>query len=219
MLLGILIYWDSRVCRLLDKLECQFSLSCRFKFIDEDVAWSFTGVYGPLDAVSRDEFWSELSVVKGLWGNPWCIGGDFNVIRFPNERKRVGKISTSMRRFSEVIEELELKEPPVQGGWFTWGSGINGSRRARLDRFLVFDDWDCLGGGFVQKILPGPISNHCPIVLEGGGGRMGGPSPFRFENMWLKLEGFKDLLKVWWQSIEARGSSSFILAEKLKGLK
>ena len=77
-----------------------------------------------------------------------------------------------------------------------WAGGINGSRRARFDRFLVSDDWDCLGEVLSKKIHPRPISDHCPVVLEGGGGRMGGPSTFRFENMWLKSEGFKDLLNV-----------------------
>ena len=46
-----------------------------------------------------------------------------------------------------------------------------------------------------------------------------GPVPFRFENMWLKEEGFKDLLKGWWQGLSFNGSFSFILAEKLKALK
>ncbi|RVW79819.1 hypothetical protein CK203_047621 [Vitis vinifera] len=37
------------------------------------------------------------------------------------------------------------------------------------------------------------------LLLQGDGGRMRrDPIPFRFENMWLK-EGFKDLLKGWWQ--------------------
>ena len=37
-----------------------------------------------------------------------------------------------------------------------------------------------------------------------------GPTPFRFEVMWLRVEGFKELLKGWY---------SFVLAEKLKALK
>ena len=37
--------------------------------------------------------------------------------------------------------------------------------------------------------------------------------------MWLKYEGFKDLLKGWWQGLSFKGSASFILPEKLKGLK
>ena len=37
--------------------------------------------------------------------------------------------------------------------------------------------------------------------------------------MWLKAEGFKDLLKGWWQGLSFKGSASFILTEKLKGLK
>ena len=62
------------------------------------------------------------------------------------------------------------------------------------------------------------MSDHFPILLDGGGVRRG-PVPFRFENMWLKEEGFKDLLKGWWQGLRFSGSFSFILAEKLKALK
>ncbi|RVW52771.1 hypothetical protein CK203_076652 [Vitis vinifera] len=63
-----------------------------------------------------------------------------------------------------------------------------------------------------------PVSTHFPILLDGGGLRRG-PSLFRFENMWLKVEGFKDLLKSWWEGDSFSGSSSFILVEKLKVLK
>lgn len=39
---------------------------------------------------------------------------------------------------------------------------------------------------------------------------------FRFENMWLKAEGFKYLIRSWWTGYDARGSSN---AVKLKALK
>ena len=37
--------------------------------------------------------------------------------------------------------------------------------------------------------------------------------------MWLKFEGFKDLLRNWWQGLHFVGSFSFVLASKLKALK
>ncbi|RVX14665.1 Transposon TX1 uncharacterized 149 kDa protein [Vitis vinifera] len=52
-----------------------------------------------------------------------------------------------------------------------------------------------------------------------GGGIRRGPTPFRFENMWLKVDGFIDLLRGWWQGIEVRGRASFRLAYKMKVLK
>ena len=70
----------------------------------------------------------------------------------------------------------------------------------------------------VQCILPRPMSDSFPILLDGGRVRRG-PTPFRFENTWLKEERFKDLLKGWWQGLSFSGSFSFILAEKLKALK
>ena len=60
------------------------------------------------------------------------------------------------------------------------------------------DNWDNLFNGAMQGILPRPVSDHFSILLERGGLKRG-PSPFRFENMWLEEEGFKDNMKTWWE--------------------
>ena len=39
---------------------------------------------------------------------------------------------------------------------------------ARLDRFLVSDNWEVHFGNVAQTILPKPLSNHFPILLVGG---------------------------------------------------
>ena len=55
-------------------------------------------------------------------------------------------------------------------------------------------------------------------MLDSDGVRTG-PSPFCFELMWLKYEGFKEILKGWWQNLQFYESFSFILSTKLKALK
>ena len=146
-----------------------------------------------------------------------CCWG-FNSILSPKERSRGGSLNSDMRRFSKVIEDLELKDLPLLGGLFTWSGGVNNQSLSRLDRFLVNEEWDCRFNGSRQCVLPRPIFDHFPILLDGGGLRRD-PSPFRFENMWLKVKGFKDLLKSWWEGDSFSSSPSFILAEKLKVLK
>ena len=194
---GILIFWDTRVIQLLEKEEGQYTLSCRFKSLEEDFIWVFIGVYGPTVYGRREDLWDELGAIRGLWGDPWCLGGDFNAIRDPRERNREGSFTHSIRRFSQVTDELELKDISMQGGLFTWKGGPNYGRMARLDRFLITEEWDCQFGKVTQSILPRPISDHSPILLEGGTW-LNGPSPFRFENIWLKVEGFKELIRDWW---------------------
>ncbi|RVX18032.1 putative ribonuclease H protein [Vitis vinifera] len=63
--------------------------------------WRSGRVYGPTLRRYREFFWEELGAIRRLWNYPWCIGGDFNMIRFPNERRRGGRVSSSMRRFLE----------------------------------------------------------------------------------------------------------------------
>ena len=43
--------------------------------------------------------------------------------------------------------------------------------------------------------------------------------PFRFENIWLRVENFVDKVKAWWASYLFQGNPSFILAKKLVALK
>ena len=96
--------------------------------------------------------------------------------------------------------------------------GRNNCAKSRLDRFLVSSNWENHFSGVVQYILPRPVSYHFPILLDGGGIRSN-PTPFRFENIWLKAEGFEELLKNWWQYLNFCSSHSYILAAKLKALK
>ena len=119
----------------------------------------------------------------------WCVAGDFNVILSPEEHSKEGSLNSDMRRFSKVIEDLKLKDLPLIGGPFTWNGGVINQSFSRLDRFLVNEEWDCRLSGSRQCVIPRPVLDHFPILLEGGGLRRG-PSPFRFENMWLKVEGF-----------------------------
>ena len=141
------------------------------------------------------------------------------MIKFPSERSRGGKLSLAMRRFSEVIEDLELRDLPLQGGLFTWSGGLNNRFKSRIDRFLIYEEWEDHFTRVVQTVLARPLSNHFLILLDGGGMRRG-PTTFRFENMWLKEKGFKNVLKTWWgRGLNFSGSASFILAEKLKALK
>lgn len=50
----------------------------------------------------------------------WCIGGDFNVIRWFLERSSGGRISKAIKKFNSIIGELELMEVPLSNGKFTW---------------------------------------------------------------------------------------------------
>ncbi|RVX01522.1 hypothetical protein CK203_017555 [Vitis vinifera] len=113
------------------------------------------GVYGLVLNEERENFWNELGDIRGLRNDPW--------------------------RFSEVIDDLDLKDLPLSGG---------------------------------RPYLDGPVSDHSPILLDGGGVRTG-KIPFRFENMWLKVDGFKELIRGWWEGYIVQGSFSHILAVKL----
>ena len=80
--------------------ESSFTLLCRSKNLEVNFTWVSKGVYGPKKGEFREDMWGDLVVVNGLWGDPWCIGGDFNVVRFPGERNKDGSITSPLRRFS-----------------------------------------------------------------------------------------------------------------------
>jgi len=63
-------------------------------------------------------------------------------------------------------------------------------------------------------ILSRITSDYFPVLLEVGGIFMCRP-PFKFENMWLEVDDFCDLVKSVRDEPNVTGPSSFILAKKL----
>ena len=116
---GILLSWDKRRLSLMESEYGSFSFSCMFTTMEDDFQWMFMGVYNPVDRSFKDFFWEELGSIRGLWNGPWCLGGDFNEILSPNERSGGGRISLAMRRFLEILNELGLRDLPLQGGPYT----------------------------------------------------------------------------------------------------
>jgi hypothetical protein len=70
----------------------------------------------------------------------------------------------------------------------------------------------------MQKKLLRVCLDHAPILLSSGC-TQSGKRAFKFENMWLKEEGFVVKVRGWWDSFQFFGSPSFVLAKKLKALK
>ena len=107
---------------MLDLIELEkgeHSISCNFKNCEDGFTWTFIGVYGLIMRRDGEYFWNELGAIYGLWNGSWCVAGDFNVILSPEECSRGGSLNAYMRRFLEVIEDLELKDLPLLGAPFT----------------------------------------------------------------------------------------------------
>jgi hypothetical protein len=215
---GVLLMWDNRVVEKLDAVVHDFSVSCLWKSVSDGLVWVGTGLYGPTNDLLRRELWEQLRAVQGLWSHPWCVFGDFNAVRFPSERLGCSRLSSQMTDFSNFVEASNLVDLPLDGGPYTWSSGSANPSMSRIDRFFISSDWEDRYPDVIQKLLPRPLSDHFPLLLEVGS-LARGKSPFRFENMWLKDEGFVDRIEAWWSNYSFCGPPSVVLARKLKALK
>jgi exonuclease III len=196
---GILLMWDKRLVEKIEDAVGSFSVSCKFKNVADQNVWMYSGVYGPNVDRERGLLWDELAGIRSWWGVPWVVGGDFNVVRFPSERFGSVGFSPAMHDFSDFIFANGLIDIPLSGGNFTWSNNREVASMSRIDRFLYTADWE---EGFItisQKRLVRLTSDHFPVMLECGSVPRG-RRPFRFENMWLKADGFLERVRDWWGS-------------------
>lgn len=57
-----------------------------------------------------------------MWDRPLVLGGDFSVIRFPNEKRGGCAITFAMWNFSDWISFNNLVDLSLGGADFTWSN-------------------------------------------------------------------------------------------------
>ena len=202
----MLLVWDNRV---FEKVDCAVGLFS---------VMACLGVFGPNDDGQWGVLWEELSRMQSRWNTTWCVFGDFNTTRFLSERFGCEAFNPTMFAFSNFIEANYHVDLPLEETLFTWFRDSGRDCMSKIDRTLASMDWVDHFGNMSQSILPRVVFDHF-ILLVVAGSVNKGRSAFRFENIWLKEEGFVERVRQWWNEYCFSGSPSFILAHKLKALK
>ena len=81
--------------------------------------WNLIVVYGAAQNDRKDSFLSELASFCSRNKDPFLIGGDFNIIRFPSEKNKPSTISKFTNTFNAIIAAYELIDVNMSGGRFT----------------------------------------------------------------------------------------------------
>ncbi|XP_070017179.1 uncharacterized protein [Nicotiana sylvestris] len=122
---GILLLWDCRVWKGEMLQTGAYTLTCKFKALLQNFQCHITGVYAPNCKIERKIVWREIGAVRGLMEGPWAVCGNFNVTRYPSEKRECSRRSRAMVEFSDFIEDMELIDLRLEGVYYTWFKGDN----------------------------------------------------------------------------------------------
>ncbi|OMO61164.1 Endonuclease/exonuclease/phosphatase [Corchorus capsularis] len=174
---------------------------------------AFVNIYAPNNDDERQSFFEDLSNNLSGLEVPICLCGDFNVVRYAEERSGPVSNSTALRTFNDFIEDWAFVDLPLSGSSFTWFKNSTPLSFSRIDRFLFSSHFLLAFPNISQKALPRSISDHNPIVL---GCKVvdWGPKPFKIFNHWSEDDEFKPLVNSVWIN-----NQNLDLWEKLKSIK
>jgi exonuclease III len=161
---GILIVASDNHFRLM-------SSSCTKKIhVLIDVSeWTLTDVYRPQSEADKFAFLDELKGLKQSIQGEWLIVWDFNLIYKVEDKNNSRLNQCLMGSFKLAIDDLELRELPLQGRKYTWTSAVNSqgsATMARIDRIFSTTSWEELFPVAHLHAWASTISDHCPHILQ-----------------------------------------------------
>ncbi|XP_022002156.1 uncharacterized protein LOC110899580 [Helianthus annuus] len=159
------------------------------------------------------ELWNDLQAEFVNAAGFGLLAGDFNSVRYSEERRNSAFKPGCARNFNNFIHILGLLEYNLVGNQFSCVRD-NGRKLSKIDRFLVcpnfFNKWPEAS----VRVLHNLYSDHRPLVLSTNLENFG-HKPFRFFNSWLGKDGLEEVVKSAAESFSFSGDPDLFLSKKL----
>uniref|UniRef100_A0A251V012 Putative RNA-directed DNA polymerase, eukaryota n=1 Tax=Helianthus annuus TaxID=4232 RepID=A0A251V012_HELAN len=215
---GLVCIWNPKVFRISGVVKHRHFLSLNGFLIGSNKEINVVNVYAPHSISEKKVVWNSICEVISSGSGQWVLLGDFNAVRFPEDRLNTGFNRAIANDFNNFIEESGLVEYSMRGRKFTF-LAPNSNKLSKIDRVLVcknfFEEWPdaCL------RALPRMYSDHCPLFLETIR-RNFGPKPFRFFDSWLAKDDFEAVIvEAMGSFVSEGGPPDMILTKKFKHLR
>jgi hypothetical protein len=171
-----------------------------------NVSFLLTTCNGPPDDRRKEEFLQEMISIKPASQIPWLIMGDFNLIYKASDKNNLNLNRRLMGKFRAALDDCELMEICLQNRKFTWSNERSSPTMVRLDRAFCNGEWELLFPNFALHVLSTGASDHCPILLNRQD-VVPRKATFRFENHWLGVQGFSDVVQQAWNKVQVGKSA------------
>jgi hypothetical protein len=131
---GILLGVDLSVFDIGGIDEGDFYVKFTLRYKSTDFKFFLYSIYGPTQSQNKGVFLAELANTCSKENLLFLIGGDFNIMRKP-EDKSCGDFDTKWPSlFNAIIESLDLREIVMTGRQYTWAGTGDNPTYEKLDR-------------------------------------------------------------------------------------
>lgn len=219
---GLLIAWNESIFSGQLEFSNEFSISVKLSSVHNNESWYLTNVYGPCESARKTAFINWFQNISMPDDVDWLVLGDFNYIRYPDNRNKEGGSFSDMNDFNAAISALALVEIPLKDRVYTWSNMQHAPLLEKLDWIFSSESWTLKYPSTLAYSLAKPLSDHVPYVVQ-----IQTDIPkstlFMFEDFWLLHPSFKDTVKsIWAQNVSEPNSAKRISAKfkrLRKGLK
>lgn len=194
---GILLAWDKDLVTVTNAVNRTLTISALITLASSSIPFLLTTCYGPTDDGRKDEFLAELISIKPPAPLPWMIIGDFNLIYQVADKSNLNLNRRLMGKFRRTLDDCELMEIALQNRRYTWSNERENPTLVRLDRVFCNAELEVAFPNFGLGALTTGASDHCPLFLNRQD-QVPRKARFRFENLWIKIQGFREVVQVAW---------------------
>nr|GEV29006.1 RNA-directed DNA polymerase, eukaryota [Tanacetum cinerariifolium] len=162
---GILSVWDPSVFRKKQHIISNNFVALYGSWIPNKVKVLMISIYAPQSLTCKRLLWSYISSLISRWNGECMFMGDFNKVRYLEERMGSMFNAQGGSAFSNFISNSRLVEIQFEGFSFTW-SYSSATKMSKLDCFLVFEGLVSLFRRLSGICLDRHLSDHKPILLR-----------------------------------------------------